>query len=119
MQKANCVIVDPFDDPFNDPIVEPFVIVVLSVDPMSVVRVRLLMAVHPQEDEQGVQSVVLDISANSQGKTFKLKKNFLKNNLDNKYFRMTYAYFTIASSNLSKTMSKKLTGHRLALTKIW
>ncbi len=64
MQKANCVIIVDLllDDPFD--------IVKLSINPLSIVSVRLLMAVHPQEDEQGVQSDVVD-SAGGQGKTFK------------------------------------------------
>ncbi len=70
MQKANCVIVDPFDDSLVV-VVMLSIIVKLSVDPTSIVSVRLLMAVHPHEDEQGVQSVALDISARSQGKTLK------------------------------------------------
>ncbi len=71
MQKANwLIIVDLlFVDPFIDPIEDPFDIVVLSINLLSIVSVRLLMAVHPHEDEQGVQSDVVD-SAGTQGKTF-------------------------------------------------
>jgi hypothetical protein len=72
LQKANCVIIVdlllavPFAVPFED----PFDIVTLSINPLlSIVSVRLFVAVHPHEDEQGVQSVVLD-SVRSQGKTF-------------------------------------------------
>ncbi len=70
MQKANCVIVDPFDDSLVV-VVMLSIIVKLSVDPTSIVSVQLLMAVNPHEDEQGVQSVALDISARSQGNTLK------------------------------------------------
>jgi hypothetical protein len=88
LQKANCVIVDPFDDSL-------VVVVILSIDPrsdvvrlsvapMSAVSVRLLMAVHPHVDEQGVQSVALDISARSQNKTLKkLEEKFAEEFLDN------------------------------------
>ena len=82
MQKANWVFADPFDDPIGDPFddpfddpfavpsADPFLVVALSVDPMSVVSVRLLMAVHPHEDGQGVQSIASDNSARNQGKSF-------------------------------------------------
>jgi hypothetical protein len=76
LQKANCVIVDPFDDSLVAMVmlsIDPKSDVVrLSAAPMSVISVRLLMAVHPHVDEQGVQSVALDISARSQGKTLKI-----------------------------------------------
>jgi hypothetical protein len=68
LQKANCVII--VDLLFVDPFIAPFDIVTLSINPLlSVLIVRLLMAVHPQEDEQGVQSDTVD-SAGTQGKTF-------------------------------------------------
>jgi hypothetical protein len=75
--------------------IDPLSVVVrLSVDSMSDVRVRLLMAVHPHEDEQGVQSVELDISARSQGKTKKKFYSFFTkefyNNVIMKVFSSNY-----------------------------
>jgi hypothetical protein len=82
LQKANCFIVDPFDDSLVVVVMLSINlrsdVVRLSADPMSAVSVRLLMAVHPHVDEQGVQSVALDISARSQGKTLKNLKKILK-----------------------------------------
>jgi len=82
LQKANWFIDDPVDDSLVTVVmlsIDPLSVVVrLSVDSMSDVRVRLLMAVHPHEDEQGVQSVELDISARSQGKTWKKLTKFHK-----------------------------------------
>jgi hypothetical protein len=81
LQKANCVIVDPFDDSLVVVVmfsINPMSVVVrLFVDPMSIVSVRLLMSVHPHEDGQGDQSVALYVSARSQGKTF---KKYIKDN---------------------------------------
>jgi len=70
LQKANWVFADPFADPFAVPSADPFVVVALSVKPMSIGSVRLLMAVHPHEDGQGVQSIASDNSAKNQGRPF-------------------------------------------------
>jgi hypothetical protein len=67
LQKANWVII--VDLLFVNPLIDLFGIVVLSI-----VSVRLLMAVHPHDDEQGVQSDAAD-SARTQGKTFSILKN--------------------------------------------